>query len=74
MTYRAPGEVQKLREDCDSLKIFAQKATSAGLLKATDLAAIDKEVEALIDDAVAKALAAPKPAAKELLTDVYISY
>jgi pyruvate dehydrogenase E1 component alpha subunit len=74
MTYRAPGEVQKLREECDSLKIFAQKATSSGQVAAADLAAIDKEVEALIDTAVAKAQAAPKPAAGELLTDVYISY
>jgi pyruvate dehydrogenase E1 component alpha subunit len=74
MTYRAPGEVQKLREECDSLKIFAQKVTSSGQLAAADLAAIDKEVEALIDTAVAKAQAAPKPAAGELLTDVYISY
>ena len=74
MTYRARGEVKKLREECDSLKIFAQKATSAGLLTADALAIIDKEVGALIDDSVAKALAAPKPAAEELLTDVYISY
>jgi pyruvate dehydrogenase E1 component alpha subunit len=66
--------VQKLREECDSLKIFTKKATSAGLVTAADLAAIDKEVEALIDDAVTQAVAAPKPAAKELLTDVYIAY
>ena len=44
------------------------------VVTAADLAAIDKEVEALIDDAVTKAVAAPKPAAKELLTDVYIAY
>jgi len=74
MTYRARGEVKKLREECDSVKIFAQRVTSAGLLTAAALAAIDKEVGALIDDSVAKALAAPKPAAEELLTDVYISY
>ena len=74
MTYRAKGEVQKLRETCDPLKIFAQKASSAGLLTAADMAVVDKEVESLIDDSVAKALAAPKPAAAELLTDVYASY
>jgi TPP-dependent pyruvate/acetoin dehydrogenase alpha subunit len=74
MTYRAKGEVQKLRETCDPLTIFAQKASSTGLLTAADMAVVDKEVESLINDSVAKALAAPKPEAAELLTDVYVSY
>jgi acetoin:2,6-dichlorophenolindophenol oxidoreductase subunit alpha len=74
MTYRAPGEVQKLREECDCLKIFAQKAISAGFVTAAELEAIDKEVLALIEDSVVKALAAPQPADADLLTDVYISY
>ena len=74
MTYRAKGEVQNARENCDALKIFAKKVTDAGQVTADELAAIDKEVAALIDDSVANALAAPKPAAEELLTDVYISY
>lgn len=74
MTYRAPGEVQKLREECDPLKILSQKAIAAGQVAAADFAAVDQEVGALIDEAVAKALAAPKPAVEEFLTDVYISY
>ena len=74
MTYRAPDEVKKARETCDPLKLFAKKVIDAGTITASELAAIDKEVGALIDESVAKALAAPKPAPEALLADVYISY
>jgi pyruvate dehydrogenase E1 component alpha subunit len=74
MTYRAKGEVEKLRETQDPLKIFAEKVTSTGQLTAADLATIDEQVAALIDESVVKAEAAPKPDASELLTDVYASY
>ena len=73
-TYRAPDEVKKLRESRDCLKLFASKVTAAGMLAQAELDAIDKEVLALIEDSVAKAKAAPKPTAKDLLTDVYVSY
>ena len=39
-----------------------------------ELAAIDEEVEALVNDAVLKARAAAYPAPEDLLTDVYVSY
>jgi acetoin:2,6-dichlorophenolindophenol oxidoreductase subunit alpha len=74
MTYKAPGEVKRQREECDCLKIFAAKVTAAGLVTADELAAIDAEVAALINEAVAKAQAAPKPTEADLLTDVYVSY
>lgn len=74
MTYKAPGEVKRQREECDCLKIFTAKATAAGLVTAAELEAIDKEVAALIDEAVAKALAAPNPTEADLLTNVYVSY
>ena len=74
MTYRAPGEVQQLREHSDPLKKFAAKVTAEGLLTAAELETIDNQVAAVIDEAVAQALAAPKPSAEELHTDVYISY
>ena len=35
---------------------------------------IDRAAAALIDAAVAAAKAAPKPAAAQLLTDVYVTY
>jgi TPP-dependent pyruvate/acetoin dehydrogenase alpha subunit len=73
-TYRAPDEVKKIRETRDCITRFAQKVTSAGLLGPAELETIDREVIALIDDSVAKAKAAAKPTAADLLTDVYVSY
>jgi acetoin:2,6-dichlorophenolindophenol oxidoreductase subunit alpha len=73
-TYRGPDEVKKLRETKDCLTNFARKVTAADLVKPSELEAIDKEVVALIDDALVQAKAAPKPDPKDLLTDVYVSY
>ena len=39
-----------------------------------DLALIDREVAALIDDAVETAKGAPLPGARDLTTDVYVAY
>jgi pyruvate dehydrogenase E1 component alpha subunit len=73
-TYRAPDEVKKIRQTRDCIAKFAEKVTSANLLSAEELERIDQEVITLIDDSVAKAKAAPKPGAADLLTDVYVSY
>jgi acetoin:2,6-dichlorophenolindophenol oxidoreductase subunit alpha len=73
-SYRAPDEVKKIREARDCLTNFAQKVTSAGLLTRPELAQIDEEVLAVIEDSAGKAKAAPKPSAVDLLTDVYVSY
>lgn len=72
MLYRADGEVERLRQESDPLKIFSEHV--AGQISAEELLAIDAEVEALVDDAVAKARAADFPAVESLLTDVYVSY
>lgn len=72
MLYRADGEVERLRQDSDPLKIFSQHV--AGQISPDELQAIDDEVTALVDDAVAKARAAEFPAVESLLTDVYVSY
>ena len=74
MTYRSEGEIERLRTEQDSLKIFRQKVTEAGLLEASQLDEVDKEVAALIDSAVAEAAASAPPGAADLLTDVYVSY
>ncbi len=73
-TYRGPDEVKKIRESRDCLTNFTSKVTSAGLVEAGEIEQIDREVGALIDDAVAQAQAAPKPGLDDLLTDVYVSY
>ncbi|EPY4494529.1 thiamine pyrophosphate-dependent dehydrogenase E1 component subunit alpha [Klebsiella quasipneumoniae] len=70
--YRAEGEVQRLREQHDPLKIFTAKVKRQ--ITQEELTAIDEEVEALVNDAVLKARAAAYPAPEDLLTDVYVSY
>jgi TPP-dependent pyruvate/acetoin dehydrogenase alpha subunit len=73
-TYRGAGEVQKLRETKDCLKQFAARVTEGGEITWTELKERDKEALALIDQAVRRAKADPKPTAADLLTDVYVSY
>ena len=71
--YRAKDEVRRQRETMDCLKRFRAVAAEHGLATA-ELDAIDAEVLALIDAAVADAKAAPPPSEAELTTDVYHSY
>ena len=73
-TYRAPGEVQKLRETKDCLMQFARRVTSRGELTMAELEAIDVEVKTLIDASVVKAKADPLPLPEDLMADVYVSY
>ncbi|MBC7206245.1 MAG: thiamine pyrophosphate-dependent dehydrogenase E1 component subunit alpha [Methyloversatilis sp.] len=73
-TYRAPGEVQKLRETKDCLMQFAKRVTSRGELTMADIEAIDREVKTMIDDSVVKAKSDPLPPPEALMADVYISY
>jgi TPP-dependent pyruvate/acetoin dehydrogenase alpha subunit len=73
-TYRAPGEVDELRRTRDCLEGFAGRVTAAGVVAPEDLRRVDDEVQALIDDAVEQAKAAPEPEPSDLLTDVYVKY
>ena len=73
-TYRAPGEVEEVRANRDCLAKFVQQVTQADAVEQGDLERIDREVAALIDEAVAAAQQAPQPTAEDLLTDVYVSY
>ena len=72
--YRAKDETRRLREEHDCLKHFRGRVESAGLLEPEALDAVDTEVAALIERAVAAAHAAPPPDPATLLTDVYLSY
>ena len=73
-TYRAKGEVDELRAHRDCIKMFAEHVIEAGVLGRAELEAIDGEVRSLIEEAVVSAKAAPLPTARDLLTDVYVSY
>jgi acetoin:2,6-dichlorophenolindophenol oxidoreductase subunit alpha len=74
MTYRAAGEVVKIREQKDSLKSFRRQVVSAGLLDDKDIDAVETEVARLIDEAVAASDAAAPPKEADLATDVYLNY
>jgi acetoin:2,6-dichlorophenolindophenol oxidoreductase subunit alpha len=73
-SYRPANEVKEIRENKDCIKRFAATVTADTEITTEDLAAIDREVQALIDDATAKAIADPEPGEADLLTDVYINY
>ena len=73
-TYRGKGEVEHIRAHQDCIKLFAQKVLDAGVIKKPELEAIDKEVLSEIEAAVVAAKAAPAPTAKDLMTDVYVTY
>lgn len=73
-TYKAKGENEHNRAHRDCLKLFGARVTAAGIVADADLALIDREVAALIDDAVETAKGAPLPGPRELTTDVYVSY
>ena len=74
MTYRGPGEVDRLRAERDCLKLFRTRVTEAALLDAGALDAIDRSVAEDIDLTVRNAKGAPRPAEADLLTDVYVAY
>jgi acetoin:2,6-dichlorophenolindophenol oxidoreductase subunit alpha len=73
-TYKAKGENEHNRATRDCLKLFAARMSETGVLSHAEMETIDREVLALIEDAVASAKAAPLPAAADLLTDVYVAY
>ena len=73
-TYRGPDEVLQVRADHDCLVRFSKRVVESGELEEAALQAIDQQVLELIEDSVVSAKSAPKPAAEELLTDVYVSY
>jgi pyruvate dehydrogenase E1 component alpha subunit len=72
--YRAKDEVARHRESMDCLQRFRAHMAASGSLQAAELDAIDREVLAEIDAAVAAARGAPLPAESELTTDVYVRY
>jgi pyruvate dehydrogenase E1 component subunit alpha len=68
--YRTKEEVEreKLR---DPIVTFRERALKAGLISEEDVKKIDKDVNDLIDEAVAFADASPEPELSELFTDIF---
>ncbi|WP_350334254.1 thiamine pyrophosphate-dependent dehydrogenase E1 component subunit alpha [Coralliovum pocilloporae] len=74
MTYREEGEIQRVRAERDSLKIFRARVTEMALLEDAQLDEIDAQVAALIDQCVKESENAAAPSEADLLTDVYVTY
>jgi TPP-dependent pyruvate/acetoin dehydrogenase alpha subunit len=72
--YRGPDEVKKIRETRDCIAGLAAEIMRVHTGAAAELERIDTEVLARVDGAIAHARSAPKPAPRDLLTDVYVSY
>ncbi len=72
--YRAEGELDDLRENSDCLKNFRARMAQTGELSAEEMDAIDSEVLAQIEAAVAAAKSAARPTAEQVTEDVYINY
>ncbi len=70
-TYRAPGEVQKLRAEHDCLVHFRARVLGAGRSTAATLDAIDAACAARAAAALDAAQRAPFPPLSALTTDVY---
>jgi pyruvate dehydrogenase E1 component alpha subunit len=68
--YRTREEVEREKQR-DPILLFGDRCVRDGVLGESDLAAIEKSVAAVVDDAVAFAEASPEPPAEWLLTDVY---
>jgi TPP-dependent pyruvate/acetoin dehydrogenase alpha subunit len=68
--YRTKEEVEreKLR---DPIVTFRDRALEAGWLGRDEISRIDKDVNDLVDEAVAFADASPEPPLSELLTDIF---
>jgi len=72
-TYRAEGEVEQARRENDCIRAFVRRVTTTELLEREQLAAIDRRVASVVEDALAAARAAPDPDPTDLMRDVYVS-
>ena len=71
--YRTKEEVQDFREHHDPIDNAKARLLREGTLTESDLKQIDKEVKAIVADAVDFAKESPEPDPSELYTDVYVS-
>ena len=73
-TYRPDGEAETVKRERDCLDLFRQRAVCEEIVRLEELAAIDREVVAQLDDAIEHAVRADPPGESDLVTDVYVSY
>ena len=68
--YRTKEEVEEHKAK-DPIRVFIEQLQNAGLLTEDELAAMDKQIHADVDDAADFADKSPEPGIDELYTDVY---
>lgn len=72
--YRTREEVAELRRQQDCLVRFIEHVTRNAMLTVTELATIDADIAALMDLAVERSKAAPRPVPEQVLDHVYARY
>lgn len=70
-TYRSRDEIQKVRETRDCIEKVKGRLLRHNLASETEIAAIDKEIKIIVDEAVEFAKTSPEPPLGELWTNVY---
>lgn len=73
-TYRSDALKADQRANRDCLLRLRRLLAESGVIEAAELDRVDRQVEALLDDAVQAARAAPEPDPATLTTDVYVAY
>ncbi len=73
-TYKIAGENERYQNELDPIKRFTDAVLSRGLVSEAEMADIDGQVNAAIDEAVKFAEDSPFPEVQETFTDVYVSY
>ena len=68
--YRTKEEVEREKQR-DPITIFTERCLKDGVLADADVKAVEKDVNDLVDEAVAFAEASPEPPPEELFMDVY---
>jgi pyruvate dehydrogenase E1 component alpha subunit len=68
--YRTREEVEREKQR-DPILLFRERASKAGLLGEEEMKRIEKDVNDLVDEAVAFADASPEPPPEELFTDIF---
>jgi pyruvate dehydrogenase E1 component alpha subunit len=68
--YRTKEEVEREKQR-DPILLFRERVLRAGVLSESDMRAIEKDVNDIVDDAVAFADASPEPPLDWLLTDIF---
>ena len=69
--YRTREEVQKMREERDSIEQVRSMLLTGKYASEDELKAIDKEVKAVVNAAAEFAKESPEPPVEELWTDIY---